>query len=84
METYGGHLGGLQLVKHLSLNFCSRHNLRIVRCSPALGSALRVESAWDSLSFLSLCNPPLKTTDTMGHCSDIILWKRIYSKAYLY
>ena len=45
-------------VKHLTLDFGSCRDLRVLRSSPALGSALSGESAWDSLSpsplFLSL------------------------------
>ena len=45
-----------QLVKHLTPNFGSGHDLRVVRLSPTLGSVLGMEPAWDSLSpsFLSL------------------------------
>ena len=41
-----------QLSKHLTLDFCSGHYLKVLRSSPVLGSALSVELAWDSLSFL--------------------------------
>ena len=40
-----------------NLGFGSGHKLGIVGLSPALGSALIEESAWDSLS-LSLCTCP--------------------------
>jgi len=45
----------VQLVKHLTLDFGSGHDLRVVRSSPALGSVLAVGPAWDSLS----APPPL-------------------------
>ena len=43
-------------VKHLTLDLGSGHDLRVVRLSSVMGSALGVESAWDSLS-LSLPLP---------------------------
>ena len=39
-----------QLVKQLTLDFGSGHDLRVVRSSPTLGFALSMEPAWDSLS----------------------------------
>jgi len=39
-----------QSVEHLTLDFGSCHDLRVVRSSPASGSALSMEPAWDSLS----------------------------------
>jgi len=44
-----------QSVGHLTLDFGSGHDLRAMRSSPMLGSALDTEHAWDSLS---LCPPP--------------------------
>ena len=49
----------VQSVKHPSLGFCSSHDLRVVRSSPArlspvLSSPLSSESAWESL-LLSPC-----------------------------
>lgn len=51
----------VQSFKHLSLGLGSGQDLRIVRQSPVLGSALSVESAWVSFS-LCLCpsSPPNK------------------------
>lgn len=47
-------------VKCLMLDCGSGHDLRVVRSSPALGSTLGGQPAWDSLS-LSLCPfPPLR------------------------
>jgi len=46
-----------QSFKHPTLGFGSGHDLEAVRSSPAWGSALSVESAWDSLP-LSLTLPP--------------------------
>jgi len=45
-----------QSVKLLNLDFCSGHDLRVMRSSPALGSAVGGESAWDSLPVL--LSPP--------------------------
>ena len=42
-KTLHGHLGGS--VKHLTLDFGSGHDLRVVRLSPLSGSALSVELA---------------------------------------
>jgi len=39
-----------QSVKRLTLDFRSGHDLRVIRLSPTLGSALGVGPAWDSLS----------------------------------
>ena len=44
----------MQSVEHLTLGFGSGHNLWVMRSTPALGSVLSTESAWDSLS-LSFC-----------------------------
>ena len=41
-----------QSVKHSTLGFSSDPDLRVIRLSPALGSALIAESARDSLSLL--------------------------------
>ena len=38
-----------QLVEHLTLDFGSGHDFMIMRSSPVLGSALGMESVWDSL-----------------------------------
>ena len=47
-QLYCGHLGG-QSVRHLTLDFRSGHDLRVVRLSPSLspelGPALGVEPA---------------------------------------
>ena len=40
-----GCLGGLKLVKGLTFDFSSGHDLRVVRLSPMLGSKLRIEPA---------------------------------------
>ena len=48
-----------QSVKHLTLDFGSAHDLRVVRLSPGLGSMLGVEPAWDSLSAPPSCLPCL-------------------------
>ena len=50
-----------QLVKHPTVGFRSGHDLSFVRWSPALGSMLSKESAWDSFSPFLLCSstPPL-------------------------
>lgn len=37
-------------IEHLTLGFNSDHDLRVVGSSTMSGSALKVESAWDSLS----------------------------------
>lgn len=37
-----------QSTEHLTLGFCSGHALRIVGLSPESGSALSIESPWDS------------------------------------
>lgn len=42
-----------------TLGFSWGHNLRVVGLSLELGSALRSESAWNSLSALPLCTRPL-------------------------
>jgi len=47
-----------QLVKHLILGFGSGHDLRVMRSSPMLGSALTMESALDSFP-LPFPLPPL-------------------------
>ena len=39
-----------QLVKHLSLDFCSGHDVIVLRLSPTLGSALTVQSLLGILS----------------------------------
>ena len=44
----GAHVA--QLVKCLTLDFSSGQDLRVLRWSPALGSVLGPETAWDSLS----------------------------------
>ena len=50
----------VQSVKCLTLDFGSGHDLTIVGLSPALGSALSMEPAWNSLSLsLSLSLPLL-------------------------
>ena len=45
--TVLGHLGGS--VKHLTLDFGSGHDLRVVGWSPESSSTLSMEPAWDSL-----------------------------------
>ena len=45
-------------VEHLTLDFDSSHDLRVMGCSPMSGSVLSGESAWDSLSLPSLAAPP--------------------------
>ena len=45
-----GEPGWLSWLKHLTLDFGSSHDLRVVRSSPILGSTLSKESAWDSSS----------------------------------
>ena len=49
---------GTQSVKHLTLDFNSCHDLRVIRASSALGSMLSGESVV-ILSLLSLYLPPL-------------------------
>ena len=39
-----------QSIKHLTLDFRTGHDLRVVRLSPMSGSSFSVEAAWDSLS----------------------------------
>ena len=39
-----------QLVEHLTLDFGSGHDPRVMGSSPMSGSMLSVEPAWDSLS----------------------------------
>ena len=51
---YSGGAWIPQLVKHLTLDFSSGHDPRVVRWSPASGSMLGMRPTWDSLS-------PLKT-----------------------
>ena len=46
-----------QSVEHLTLDFGSGHDLRVVRSSPLSGSMLGVESAWDSLFSFSFATP---------------------------
>ena len=46
-----------QSVKCLTFDFGSGHSLTVVRLSPTSGSVWNMESAWDSLSPLSV--PPL-------------------------
>ena len=46
-----------QWVKCPILDFCSGHDLRVVRSSPALGSAPGMESDWDSLSSSPSASP---------------------------
>ena len=46
-----------QLVKCLTLDITLGHDPRVVELSPALGSMLSMDLAWDSLS-LSLSAPP--------------------------
>lgn len=41
---------GAQLVERIALGFHSGPDLRVMGLSPALGSALTAESAWDSLT----------------------------------
>jgi len=41
-----------QSIKYLTLDFGSGHDLKVLGWSPAQGSALSIESAWD---FLSAC-----------------------------
>ena len=41
---------GAQLVEHLTLDFSSGHDPRVVGLSPMLGSVLNIEPTWDSLS----------------------------------
>ena len=60
-----------QLVKHPILNFSSGHDIRVVRSSLGSGSALSVESAWDSLS---LCPSP-------DSCSLSLSKKKWYEKS---
>ena len=43
-----------QSVKHLTLDFGSGHDLRVVRFSPELGSRLTPRWAWSLLKILSL------------------------------
>ena len=56
-----------QSFKHLILDFGSGHDLRVVRLSPASGSVLGVEPAWDSLSPSSFLPP---------HCLSLLLKKK--------
>ena len=51
-----------QLVKRPTLNFCSGHDLRVIRLSPALGSTLGVEPSQDSLSPSVPLHPPNNKT----------------------
>ena len=46
-----------QLVKCPTPNFSSGHDLTVVRSSPALGSTLSMEAAYDSLSLSSSLTP---------------------------
>ena len=56
-NTHCGCAWGVHLVKCLTFDFCSGHDLRVLESSPSLGSARSLESAWDSL-FPSLCPLP--------------------------
>ena len=63
-QGFKGEMRGtwvVQLAKHLTLDFGSGHDLRVMRSSPKSGSTFSMESAWDSLSLslsLSLCPSP--------------------------
>ena len=46
-----------QSVEHLTLDFSSGHDPRVMGLSPKTGSVLSVEPAWDSLSFLLFPSP---------------------------
>ena len=48
----------VQLVKCLTLGFCSVHNMRVMGLSPVSGSELSVDSAQDSLSPSPSAPPP--------------------------
>ena len=50
----------LSLVKQLTLDFASGHDLRVMRLSPMLGSMLGMESA--KILSLSLSAPPQSTS----------------------
>ena len=57
-----------QSVERLTLDFSSGHDLRVMGSSPALGSVLSMEPAWNSLS--PLCSAPAHThTHTLTHSS---------------
>ena len=47
-----------QSVEHSTLGFGSDHDFRVMRWSPASGSALSRQSAWDSLSLSPSALPP--------------------------
>ena len=53
----------VQSVGCLTLDFGSCHDLMVVRLSPASGSMLSVESAWDSLSLILLLMPSLSVSE---------------------
>ena len=48
-----------KLVEHLTLEFSSGHDPRVMGLSPMSGSALNVEPARDSLSFSLFLSPAL-------------------------
>ena len=67
----------VHLVKHHTLDFGSGHDLGVIGLSPALGSELGVESAWDSLS-LSPSVPPLCECTRLLALSKINLFKKMF------
>ena len=60
-----------QLVKRLTLEFGSGHDIMVVRSSPELSLVLSVEPAWDFLS-LSL-SAPLSFAHTHTHTHSLSL-----------
>ena len=67
----------VQAVKHPTFGFLSGHDLRVMGSSPASGSRLGMEVAWDfSLSFsLSLfSNPKEPLQSSGGGCQDHKQW----------
>ena len=54
-----------QLLKHLTLDFISGHDLTVVRWNPVSGSVLGMEPAWDALCPSPACILVLSLTLTL-------------------
>ena len=64
-----------QSVKCLTVDVSSGCDLMVVRSSPALGSALGMETAWDSLSLCQKEKTKTKTRNSKSRKRQICLLK---------
>ena len=59
------YLGAPGWLSQLSVDFSSGHDLRVMKLSPASGSALNMEPAWDAFSLSS--SAPSPSSHALSH-----------------